>query len=142
MAFNMGGNDRGRGGSSMAEINITPFVDVVLVLLVIFMITARVMEFGVDVDVPRTKQVSETTKELPVVNVSNSGELFLNATPIRIADLVKKLEPTLGKDRAVYLRCDKNVAWGIPVQVLAEMGRAKINVSVVTQPLEERRRRR
>jgi biopolymer transport protein ExbD len=141
MAFSTPGDNR-RGGGSLAEINITPFVDVVLVLLVIFMLTARVMEFGVDVNVPRTKQVAETTRELPVINISNTGELFLNADAVNINELVKKLDPLLGKDRGAYLRCDKDVAWGIPVQVLAELGRAKIQVSVVTQPLETTRRKR
>ena len=134
MAFSMGS---GRGSGAMAEINVTPFVDVVLVLLIIFMLTAHVMEFGVEVDVPRTKQVSETSKELPVVNVSTKGELFLNAEPVNINDMVKKLEPLLGKNRAAYLRCDKNVAWEIPVQVMSELGRANVAVNVVTQPLEQ-----
>ena len=126
----------GRGDSSMAEINITPFVDVVLVLLVIFMITARVMEFGVEVDVPRTKQVAETTKEMPVVNVSSQGELFVNSTPVNINEMVKKLEPLMGRDRSAYLRCDKRVEWGVAAQVMAELGQGKVAVSVVTQPLD------
>ena len=127
----------GRGSGALADINITPFVDVVLVLLIIFMLTAHVMEYGVEVDVPRTKQVADTSKELPVVNVSNKGDLYLNADPVNINDLVKKLEPLLGKNRAAYLRCDKDVSWEIPVQVMAELGHAKVAVSVVTQPLEQ-----
>src|ERR1700756_4914490 len=107
MAFTPRG---GRGSVALAEINVTPFVDVVLVLLIIFMLTAHVMEYGVEVDVPRTKQVSDTSKELPVVNVSNKGDLYLNADPVNINDLVKKLEPLLGKSRAAYLRCDKDVS--------------------------------
>ena len=126
----------------MADINITPFVDVVLVLLIIFMLTAHVMEFGVEVDVPKTKQVSETTKEMPVVNISGKGELLLNDQQVNINDLVKKLEPMLGKDRGAYLRCDKNVPWEVPVQVMAELGRAKVSVNVVAQPLENVPKRR
>jgi biopolymer transport protein ExbD len=132
MAFQL----RGRRGDAMADINITPFVDVVLVLLIIFMLTAHVMEFGVEVDVPKTKQVSETTEEMPVINISNKGELFLNDRPVNINDIVKKLEPMLKKNRGAYLRCDKNVPWEVPVQVMAELGRAKVNVNVVAQPLE------
>jgi biopolymer transport protein ExbD len=139
MAFNVG---NGRGSGSLAEINITPFVDVVLVLLVIFMITARVMEFGVDVDVPRTRQVAETTKELPVVNITAAGELHVNNQPVSIYELAKSLEPLMGKERGAYLRCDKDAVFGVAAQVLAEMARAKINVSVVTQPLETPKRRR
>ncbi|HZS52290.1 MAG TPA: biopolymer transporter ExbD [Bryobacterales bacterium] len=132
----------GRGSGALAEINVTPFVDVVLVLLIIFMLTAHVMEYGVEVDVPRTKQVANTSKELPVVNISSKGELYLNSEPVNINDLVKKLEPMLGKDRAAYLRCDKDVTWEIPVQVMAELGHAKVQVSVVTQPLEQLPRRK
>ena len=132
MAFQL----HGRRDDSMAEINITPFVDVVLVLLIIFMLTAHVMEFGVEVDVPKTKQVSETTRELPVINISNKGELFINEQPVNINEIPRKIEPLLGKDRGAYLRCDKNVPWEVPVQVMAELGRAKVQVNVVAQPLE------
>jgi biopolymer transport protein ExbD len=132
MAFQL----RGRRGDAMADINITPFVDVVLVLLIIFMLTAHVMEFGVEVDVPKTKQVSETIQEMPVINISNKGELFLNDQPVNVHELVKKLEPMLKKHRGAYLRCDKNVPWEVPVNVMAELGRAKVNVNVVAQPLE------
>ena len=132
----------GRTSTSLSDINITPFVDVVLVLLVIFMLTARIMELGVDVDVPKTKQVSETTKEMPVINISKQGELFVNSEPVSIYDLVKKLDQLLGKNRSAYLRCDRKVEWGIPVQVMAELGRAKVAVSVVTQPLEETPKRK
>ncbi|HYM13372.1 MAG TPA: biopolymer transporter ExbD [Bryobacterales bacterium] len=132
MAF----STRGRGDSALADINVTPFVDIVLVLLIIFMITAHVMEYGVDVDVPRTRQVQDTSKELPVINVSKEGQIFLNADPVNINELDKKIEPMLGKDRAAYLRCDKEVVWEIPVQVMSELEHAKVKVSVVTQPLE------
>src|SRR5579864_3303158 len=111
MAF----STRGRGDSALADINVTPFVDIVLVQLIIFMITAHVMEYGVDVDVPRTRQVQDTSKELPVINVSKEGQIFLNADPVNINELDKKIEPMLGKDRAAYLRCDKEVVWEIPV---------------------------
>ncbi len=117
--------------------NVTPLVDVVLVLLIIFMLTAHVMEFGVKVDVPRTRQVAETTEEMPVVNISNKGELFLNDRPVNVNELAKRLEPMLGKQRSAYLRCDRNVTWEVPVQVMAELARAKVTVNVVAQPLEQ-----
>ena len=131
MALSTGGH-----GSPMADINITPFVDVVLVLLIIFMLTAHVVEYGVDIDVPRTKQISDTSKDLPTILISSKGELFLNADPVNINDLRKKLEPLLGKQRQVFLKCDKEVVWEIPVQVMAEMREARVQVNVVTQPLE------
>jgi len=125
-----------RSDEAMADINITPFVDVVLVLLIIFMITAHVMEYGVQVDVPRTRQVSESTEEMAVVNISNQGELFLNDKPVNINDLAQRLEPMMGRKRAAYLRCDRNVTWEVPVQVMAELAKAKVQVNVVSQPLE------
>jgi len=125
-----------RSDDAMADINITPFVDVVLVLLIIFMLTAHVMEYGVQVDVPRTRQVSETTEEMAVVNISSQGELFLNDKPVNVNELARRLEPLLGKKRSAYLRCDRNVTWEVPVQVMAELARAKVQVNVVAQPLE------
>ena len=125
-----------RSDDAMADINVTPFVDVVLVLLIIFMLTAHVMEYGVQVDVPRTRQVSDTTEEMAVVNISNQGELFLNDKPVNINELAQRLEPLLGQKRSAYLRCDRNVTWEVPVQVMAELARAKVIVNVVAQPLE------
>src|ERR1700730_4795389 len=77
-----------RGGSrALSEINVTPFVDVVLVLLIIFMLTAHVMEFGIEVDVPKVKQVKDTAKELPVVTITRAGEVYLNEKPVNINQL-------------------------------------------------------
>ena len=80
MAMSLGGgNGRGRRGSLMplAEINVTPFVDVVLVLLIIFMLTAHVMEYGLEVNVPQTKSVRSSTRELPVVTLTKTGAVYL-----------------------------------------------------------------
>ncbi|MEN6601146.1 MAG: biopolymer transporter ExbD, partial [Bryobacteraceae bacterium] len=83
---------RGRfGAGAMAEINIVPLVDVVLVLLIIFMITANVMEFGMEVDVPKVKTVRESAEELPVINITRSGELFLNEKSVNINDLASEI---------------------------------------------------
>jgi len=87
-----GGRGRFRGHASMAEINIVPLVDVVLVLLIIFMITANVMEFGMEVEVPKVKTVRESAEELPVVNITRSGELFLNEKSVNINELAKTLK--------------------------------------------------
>ncbi|MGA2144452.1 MAG: biopolymer transporter ExbD, partial [Bryobacteraceae bacterium] len=75
MAFSGNGGGLGwrkRYGGSLAEINVTPFVDVVLVLLIIFMLTAHVMEFGIEVDVPKTKYVKDTAQEMPVVTITRT----------------------------------------------------------------------
>src|ERR1700759_4297570 len=90
MAFsfrNGGGTGRKRrfgAPSAMSEINVVPLVDVVLVLLIIFMITANVMEFGLDIQVPRVRRVQSTTQDLPVVSVSKDGTLLLNEKPMNI----------------------------------------------------------
>src|SRR3954466_3179539 len=89
-----GGNGSRRRGSSMgalSEINVTPFVDVVLVLLIIFMLTAHVMEFGLQVDVPKVRPVKETAQDLPTVSLLKSGDIYLNEKPININDLKEEI---------------------------------------------------
>ncbi len=83
MAFNLtsGGGRRSRGLPAMSDINVTPFVDVVLVLLIIFIITAHVMDYGIDVEVPKTKTVATSVKDFPIVTVSKAGEVSLGSTP-------------------------------------------------------------
>src|SRR5262252_2508333 len=71
-------------GGALAEINIIPLVDVVLVLLIIFMLTAHVMEFGMEVNVPEVKQVRDSAEDLPVVSITRDGNLFLNEKPVNI----------------------------------------------------------
>src|SRR5438045_1267505 len=112
MAFsNNGGNGRSlvgrRSTAALSEINVTPFVDVVLVLLIIFMLTAHVMEFGIEVDVPKVRQVKDTAKELPVVTVTKTGDLFLNDKGININDLGDAVRKRFGASQPVYVRADK-----------------------------------
>jgi biopolymer transport protein ExbD len=135
---------RGRRGNfdSLAEINIIPLVDVVLVLLIIFMLTAHVMEFGLEVDVPKVKQVRNSSQELPVVSISKDGEMKLNEKDVNInevGDLVKKNFPG---QKAVYVRADKATPWDPIAQVVSELGQAKLDVRMVTQPVDEAGRRR
>src|SRR5882672_10755610 len=93
ISTNSGGNgSRRRGGSPpLAEINVTPFVDVVLVLLIIFMLTAHVMEYGIDVDVPKVSLVKQSAKELPIVSVQKDGNIFLDKDPVGIHDIKAKI---------------------------------------------------
>src|SRR3954452_16236297 len=98
MAFSLGGGSsngksrfRGRH-TAMAEINIVPLVDVVLVLLIIFMLTAHVMEFGMEVEVPKVKHVKDTAEILPVINISQDGGLFLIDKPVNINDMIDQLK--------------------------------------------------
>ena len=136
---------RARGSlGALSEINVTPFVDVVLVLLIMFMLTAHVMEFGIEVDVPKVRNVKDSTQELPVVNVTKDGTLYLNDKPVNINLLPAEVEKRFGKGRAVYLRADKDVPWDNVAQVMSELGFAKppIPVNVVTQPEDAADRQR
>src|SRR6202161_1884762 len=114
MAFSMnqggsGGFGRGRrsGPTALAEINIIPLVDVVLVLLIIFMLTAHVMEFGMEVNVPEGKQVKDSADALPVASVGRDGKLFLNEKPVNINSLSDEVAKRFKNQKFVYVRADK-----------------------------------
>ncbi len=127
---------------SIADINITPFVDVVLVLLIIFMITAGVVEFGLDIDVPKTREVASTSQDLDFVNITANGQLFLNDDPIIVGDIVSRVKQKHGPEASVYLRAHRTTPWELVANVVAECGAGGIGVNVVTKPLERRPRRR
>jgi biopolymer transport protein ExbD len=144
MAFSMDnggggfGSRRRRGAGSISEINVTPFVDVVLVLLIIFMLTAHVMEFGLEVQVPKTKIVQETAKELPAVSITKEGETYLNGKPINLNDLKATIQQRFGTtSKGVYVMADKKAVWDLIAQVTAELGAGGFNVLMVTQPIDE-----
>jgi biopolymer transport protein ExbD len=128
-----GGGRRGRA-PSMSEINIVPLVDVVLVLLVIFMLTAHVMEFGLEVDVPKVKTVKDSAQELPVVTITKGGELYLNEKQVNVRLLAQELRQRFPNQKAVYLRGDRNTIWDPIAQVISVLGEAGFTVNVVTQP--------
>jgi biopolymer transport protein ExbD len=137
MAFstNGGGHRPGRrGGTPIAEINVTPFVDVVLVLLIIFMLTAHVMEFGLEVDVPKVRTVKESAQEMPVVTITKDGVTKLNTDDVNISDLPATIRRKYGKAKGVYVRADKETIWDPIAQVTAELGAAGFQVNMVTQP--------
>ncbi len=128
------GSRRHRGGAPLSEINVTPFVDVVLVLLIIFMLTAHVMEFGIEVDVPKTRQVKETAQEMPVVSIQKDGTLFLNDKVVNIYELKAAIQQRFGGAKGVYVRADKDTIWDPIAQVTAALGEAGFQVNMVTQP--------
>ena len=139
MAFSTNGGGftrrgRSRGNGSLAEINIVPLVDVVLVLLVIFMLTAHVMEFGLEVEVPKVKQVNNSAQELPVVSVSKDGNLFLNEKGVNINELGAAFKAKFPGAKAVYLRADKQTIYDPIAQVVSVLGQAGLDVRLVTQP--------
>ena len=141
MAFSMnsggGGGRRGRGGTTLAEINIVPLVDVVLVLLVIFMLTAHVMEFGLEVQVPRVKQVANSAQELPVVSLSKDGNIFLNEKTVNVNELGAEFKKRFPGSKAVYLRADRETIYEPIAQVVSVLGSAGLDVRLVTQPDDE-----
>jgi biopolymer transport protein ExbD len=135
ISLNGGGSgSRRRGGASLSEINVTPFVDVVLVLLIIFMLTAQVMEFGIEVDVPKVRMVKDTAQQMPVVTITKEGSITLNGKPVNINDLAAVIHQNFAKTNGVYVRADKDVVWDIVAQVTAELGAAKFQVNMVTKP--------
>ena len=136
MAFT---TQNGQTRSSLAEINITPLVDVVLVLLVIFMITAPVLQSGIEVAVPKTRTVKEITEQRVVVTIDRDQQIFLGDSPINIHDLPQRLrEPNSDTTRQViYLRADERVPFGAFANVMDAVKQAGItNISIVTQPLD------
>ena len=136
MAFS---SSNGGVKSSLADINITPLVDVVLVLLVIFMITAPVLQSGIEVSVPKTRTVKEITEQRMVVTIDHNQNIFLGDEPINIHELARKLQQS-GTDpthQVIYLRADQTVPFGAFANVMDAVKEAGItNVSIVTQPLE------
>jgi biopolymer transport protein ExbD/biopolymer transport protein TolR len=139
MAF----TNQGRTQTSLAEINVVPLVDVVLVLLIIFMITAPIIQSGIEVNVPKTKTVKELTQERLVVTINREQRLFVDNTPININELEQRLKVRV-KDPTqtmIYLRADEEVPFGSIAKVMDRAKQAGIvNISVVTQPYVESRK--
>jgi biopolymer transport protein ExbD/biopolymer transport protein TolR len=132
-------SSNGQTRSSLAEINITPLVDVVLVLLVIFMITAPVLQSGIEVAVPKTRTVREITEQRVVVTIDRDQQLFLGDKPVNIHDLGRQLQqPSADPSKQViYLRADERVPFGAFASVMDAVKQAGItNISIVTQPLD------
>jgi len=136
MAFSSGG----RTQTSLADINMTPLIDVVLVLLLIFMLTAPVLQSGIDVAVPKTRSVNQVTEERQVVTINKDQIVFLQDKQVNINEL-----PTLLRNgsanpakKIIYLRADERVPFGAFASVMDAVKRAGItNISIVTQPIEK-----
>jgi biopolymer transport protein TolR len=127
--------------TSLSEINMVPFIDVVLVLLIIFMITAPILQSGIDVDVPKTRTVKELAEARMVVTIDRAQKVYLNDKPINIHDLGPQIlaQTHDPRRRAVYVRCDQTVPFGSWATVVDALRQSGIqNIAVVTQPLTER----
>jgi biopolymer transport protein ExbD/biopolymer transport protein TolR len=125
-------------GTSLSDINIVPFVDVVLVLLIIFLITAPILQSGIEVDLPKTKTVKEITEERLVITIDRAQRVYLGNDPINIHDLAAKVKAKAPDyaTRAVFIRCDETVPFGAFASVIDSMRQSGIqNISVVTEPI-------
>ena len=123
---------------SMSEINVTPFVDVMLVLLIIFMITAPMMEQGIDINLPKTAASGIETNDKPFVLVAReNNKLYVAQEEVTLKGLRKKLKAIFSSrpNKQVYLKADKNVSYGFVAETLAEIRAAGIfNIGLVTLP--------
>jgi biopolymer transport protein ExbD/biopolymer transport protein TolR len=131
----------GRTQTSLSDINITPLVDVVLVLLIIFMVTAPVLQSGIEVSVPKTRTVKQITEERMVISIDKQQRVFLGSDPININQIAAALQQKIqGKDpqhESIFLRADEDVPFGAFATVMDAVKQSGItNVSIVTQPLE------
>lgn len=129
-----GGNNK----EFMSEINVTPFVDVMLVLLIIFMVTAPMMVQGLNVDLPEaTAKPLESEKEHLILTINKDHQVFINDYEVTVESLGAKLIKILQErsDREVYLKADKSIPYGIVVQVMAEIKGAGVeNLGMITEP--------
>ncbi|MDJ0985130.1 MAG: protein TolR [Desulfobacterales bacterium] len=136
-----------KSGQLMSDINVTPFVDVMLVLLIIFMVTAPMMMQGMDVSLPEaTAEPLESEKEHLIITLNTQHEVFINDFKVSVDGLGEKLTKILEgrSEREVFLKADKNISWGIVAQVMAEIKGAGVEkLGMVTEPekFEEERKK-
>jgi biopolymer transport protein TolR len=134
-----GGGGGGHGRSTLSEINVTPMVDVMLVLLIIFMVTAPLIQQGVKVNLPETKAAPvEASDKKIVISVDVKKRVFIGETEVALADLEEKLQTNAKaqQDKEIYLHADRDLPYGIVVEVMASAQRAGIsNVGMITDPV-------
>ena len=130
-----------RGGTTISQINVTPLVDVMLVLLVIFMVTAPIIQQGVQVNLPEAKAGAITGSEEPlIVSITQNGGIYLNDNPMTLAELGKKLRAVrrLQKEKEIYLRADQNVRYGAVMKAFEELKEAGIvKLGMITRPVPQ-----
>ena len=128
---------------SFSEINVTPLVDVVLVLLIIFMVAAPMLQMGIDVNLPKVKSKSiDVTEEKLILTINSAREIFLNKSRVTLSNLRVKLESVFTSriDRDLFLRADRRVPYGFVVEVMSEARKAGVDkLGMITEPPEEAR---
>lgn len=145
MAMSMPGKSRDRYGPALSEINVTPLVDVILVLLIIFMVTAPMMTRGIDVRLPQTESGADAKEERIVVSIEKDNTIYLNDRPVNLSLLTDKLkaEMTASGTEFVFLRADKDVSYGRVMAVMDQLKKAGADrVGMVTTPAPRKGRRR
>jgi biopolymer transport protein ExbD/biopolymer transport protein TolR len=137
MAF----STRGRTQTALADINITPLVDVVLVLLLIFMLTAPVLQSGILVAVPQTRSVNQLTEVHTVITIDKDRNVYLQDKLVNVnalADALTALPEPKDTKRVVYVRADQSVPFGAFASVMEAVKTAGVtNISIVTRPVEQ-----
>ena len=138
----MGFSPRNKRSNLVAEINVTPLVDVMLVLLIIFMITAPMMSQGVDVDLPETTARPLAQKEKPIIiTINRKGEITIDRIKVNRRLLRQKLAKLAvkGKERPVFLNADKKVAYGDVVKIMADVKNSGFDkLGMITKPLYDK----
>ena len=133
-------NNGGNGNRFMSEINVTPFVDVMLVLLIIFMVTAPMMMEGVEVNLPQTTTKSIKTREDPLIlTVNKKREIFIENHGIKLEELETKVKKIFRyrRDKEVLLKADREVPYGFVIKVVAGVKRAGIDkLGMITEPVD------
>lgn len=137
----MGMSSGGRSRGVMSEINVTPLVDVMLVLLIMFMVTAPLMQQGIEVDLPKTSSTGVEVNDEPFILVINSDrKITISKSPVTIDHLREKLKAIFKnrKNKQVYVQADRKVDYGIVAEVMAEIRSAGIlNIGLITMPKEQ-----
>jgi biopolymer transport protein TolR len=132
MKFNM-------GRDVLSEINVTPFVDVMLVLLIIFMVTAPLLQQGIDINLPKAKGKDLPPEERITLTIKKGDVIFMNDNPVSLSDMRKKLEAISKLNPNVFLKADKDVPYGFVVEVMSEIKEAgieKLGMTVAQNALE------
>jgi len=125
----------------MSEINVTPLVDVMLVLLIIFMVTAPMLKMGIDVQLPKAKAKHLIEEERFTVIINKKGEIYLNDRKVSLRQLHRKLSAISKRNPELYIKADRAVPYGLVVKVMAEIKDAGIEkVGLVTEPLHEKKK--